>query len=102
MGNASPSLAVTTDEDRLLKLRLINDVLNVVVPPNLGDGSASRPCTSWCEEEVVGGFVCIFDENRQRHRPESIARNGGVQRIGEERGVGPDGRRRAARPSGWR
>merc|ERR1712048_1023699 len=101
MGNASPSLAVTTDEDRLLKLRLINDVLNVVVPPGFADGSSSRPCTSWCEEDVVGGFVCIYDESRQRHRTENIARSGGAQRAGDDRQLGPDGRRRAVRPSGW-
>lgn len=53
--NASPSLSTTTDDDRLLKLRLIHDVLNVVMPLDS------------CEaEEELGGFVCIFDEGRQR------------------------------------
>lgn len=32
--NASPSLTVTTVPDRVLKTRLINDMLQVVVPPD--------------------------------------------------------------------
>lgn len=55
--NASPSLSTTTDEDRLLKLRLIHDVLNLVMPWDGGDS-----------EEELGGFVCLFDEARQRQR----------------------------------
>jgi len=55
--NASPSLSTTTDEDRLLKLRLIHDVLNVVLPPEGSD-----------VEEELGEFVCVFDEARQRQR----------------------------------
>ena len=31
--NASPSLSSTTVADRIMKYRLINDILNVVIPP---------------------------------------------------------------------
>ena len=31
--NASPSLSSTTASDRIMKYRLINDVINVVLPP---------------------------------------------------------------------
>ena len=32
--NASPSLSSTTIADRILKYRLINDVMNIVLPPD--------------------------------------------------------------------
>lgn len=62
--NASPSLTATTEEDRLLKLRLINDTFNIVTPPNLGEMDGRRISAAWCEEPVVGGFDCIYDEGR--------------------------------------
>jgi tubulin polyglutamylase TTLL1 len=36
--NASPSLSTTTEMDRLLKMQVINDTFNIVVPPE------------WCED----------------------------------------------------
>lgn len=62
--NASPSLSASTAEDRLLKMRLINDTLRVVVPP--GFCEHGRSVASWCEEERIGDFVCILDEAKQR------------------------------------
>jgi tubulin polyglutamylase TTLL1 len=32
--NASPSLTVTTQSDRIIKMKLINDILDVVIPPD--------------------------------------------------------------------
>lgn len=68
--NASPSLSATTPEDRILKVRLINDVLNTVVPPNLGgsphQGVERRVGTTWCDADIIGGFVCILDDTKQR------------------------------------
>ena len=32
--NASPSLSSTTVADRILKYRLINDIMNIVLPPD--------------------------------------------------------------------
>mmetsp|Transcript_25959 Transcript_25959/g.64507 ORF Transcript_25959/g.64507 Transcript_25959/m.64507 type:complete len:129 (-) Transcript_25959:82-468(-) len=60
--NASPSLSTTTDEDRMVKLRLINDILDVVVPPNLAE-VGSRVGTSWNDARQVGGFKKILDES---------------------------------------
>jgi tubulin polyglutamylase TTLL1 len=41
--NASPSLTTTTPSDRALKLQLINDIFNIVVPPDFGTAEyASR------------------------------------------------------------
>ncbi|CAE8627378.1 unnamed protein product, partial [Polarella glacialis] len=67
--NASPSLSTTTEDDRLLKLRLINDTLNIAqqVKLNPSDGSDSPDPT------YMGDFVCIFDEIVQRQRDEQRA-----------------------------
>lgn len=62
--NASPSLTTTTEEDRLLKLRLINDVLNVVMPPRPHGTLAGD------SELNLGGFICLLDEALQRQREE--------------------------------
>ena len=40
--NASPSLSATTHTDRVLKTALINDILNVVVPPDFMDGKVAQ------------------------------------------------------------
>ncbi|CAE8707912.1 unnamed protein product, partial [Polarella glacialis] len=91
--NASPSLSTTTEDDRLLKLRLINDTLNIAqqVKLNPSDGSDSpdptymgdfatfqghRFCaiTNVVKEDKHGdksksnAKVCIFDETVQRQR----------------------------------
>ncbi|CAK0894049.1 unnamed protein product, partial [Prorocentrum cordatum] len=55
--NASPSLSTTTAEDRILKLRLILDVLNLVVPPGRPPGSAVDDT-----QEVLGNFDLIYQE----------------------------------------
>lgn len=36
--NASPSVSTTTESDRVLKMNLMRDVFNIVIPPE------------WCEE----------------------------------------------------
>ncbi len=33
--NASPSLSSTTVSDRIMKYKLINDIINVVLPPGI-------------------------------------------------------------------
>lgn len=69
--NASPSLSATTSEDRMLKTRLIHDTLNIVIPPGFCDSSSgTRMSAGWCEEEVVGDFVCIYNEGRHRREEE--------------------------------
>lgn len=58
--NASPSLTTTTDEDRRLKTRLINDTLHIVVPPD--SQVIGKKGVSWCSAKHVGGFDLIVDE----------------------------------------
>jgi len=73
--NASPSLSTTTEDDRLLKLRLINDVLNIVLQEKRGQGEGGD------EEMALGDFACIFDERQQENpgnprRPREEVRRG--------------------------
>ncbi|XP_047136933.1 polyglutamylase complex subunit TTLL1 isoform X1 [Hydra vulgaris] len=59
--NASPSLSATTYSDRILKLSLINDVINIVVPFNeMPDVKREKSTT----KESLGNFVLLYDEKR--------------------------------------
>ena len=49
--NASPSLSSTTVADRIMKYRLINDIINVVLPP---DGV---PDVKW--NKIQDGFIFL-------------------------------------------
>ena len=40
--NASPSLSTTTESDRILKMNLIKDVFNIVVPHEWGDENSKH------------------------------------------------------------
>ena len=56
--NASPSLAASTKADRLMKTRVINDVLNIVAPPEWQHGptrprSAASTSTRVCQPDLV-------------------------------------------------
>ena len=61
--NASPSLTTTTEVDRILKMNLLNDVFNIVVPPDWMDES-SKHGANMCKEKQVGYFQVIFDESQ--------------------------------------
>eukprot|EP00435_Cladocopium_sp_Y103_P059477 s931_g21.t1 len=58
--NASPSMTTTTEDDRLLKLRLINDALNIAMQEKRG------PPEGPDDDLMLGDFACIFDE-KQKH-----------------------------------
>ena len=62
--NASPSLTTTTEVDRILKMNLINDVFNVVVPPDWMDENSKHGANT-CKERQVGNFSVIIDESQQ-------------------------------------
>jgi len=59
--NASPSLSATTDMDRNLKMSVINDSFNIVVPPDWGDENSKHGANT-SKETQVGGFSLIIDE----------------------------------------
>ena len=67
--NASPSLSTTTETDRIMKLNLLKDIYNIVVPPEiyngnlmsgevkpLASGETKPPC------QPCGAFYVLYDE----------------------------------------
>lgn len=61
--NASPSLSATTHSDRVMKMQLVNDIIDVVVPPSFPDARATRGSTSWNDAPQVGNFRLMYDES---------------------------------------
>lgn len=61
--NASPSLTTTTEVDRILKMNLLNDVFNIVVPPEWFDEN-SKHGANMCKDKQVGHFTVIIDESQ--------------------------------------
>ncbi|XP_023337938.1 probable tubulin polyglutamylase TTLL1 [Eurytemora carolleeae] len=57
--NASPSLSSTTLADRILKYRLINDLMNIVLPP---DGVPDVKWNKTPSPDQLGHFVLLLDE----------------------------------------
>ncbi|CAH8643027.1 unnamed protein product [Schistosoma haematobium] len=59
--NASPSLSATTASDRILKYKLVNDVINIVVPNGaVPDVKSNRNVT----KEQMGQFDLLYDEEK--------------------------------------
>ena len=59
--NASPSLSTTTEMDRNLKMSVINDAFNVVVPNDWMDENSKHGANT-CRETQVGSFTLMIDE----------------------------------------
>lgn len=65
--NASPSLATTTEADKQMKMSLIRDVLEIVIPD--GGGSTSAPGSQNrgpCKDQ--GDFVVLYDEAAEQEK----------------------------------
>ena len=60
--NASPSLSTTTEADRKLKMAVMENVFQIVVPPEWFDEN-SKHGTNLCKENQVGSFNLIIDES---------------------------------------
>ena len=61
--NASPSVSATTQADRKLKMSVMEDVFQIVVPPSWFDEN-SKHGTNQCKELEVGSFSLIIDESQ--------------------------------------
>ena len=57
--NASPSLSSTTVSDRIMKYKLINDIINVVLP---SDGLPDVKWNKMPSPDSLGGFELLLDE----------------------------------------
>eukprot|EP00959_Pyramimonas_sp_CCMP1952_P077912 1628410-Pyramimonas_sp.AAC.1 len=64
--NASPSLSSTTESDRSLKCKVINDVMNLVIPDDFPESRAwankdpEQPFRN--PPQTVGSFELLVDE----------------------------------------
>jgi len=59
--NASPSLSITTESDRKLKMSVMESLFQIVIPPEWFDEN-SKHGTNLCKELTVGSFNVIIDE----------------------------------------
>ena len=78
--NASPSLTHSTPADRVMKTKLIHDILQVVIPPDWPETKTSKGAAGWNQQLVVGGFELIYDEAYQG--PASDSKTSGRERSG--------------------
>lgn len=58
--NASPSMAATTVNDRILKYKLVDNLLSVVLPP---DGIPDARWNKTPTDEALGDFEILIDED---------------------------------------
>ena len=61
--NASPSLSTTTEADRILKMNVLRDTFNIVIPPDWAEESSKHGANT-CKEYQVGSFTVIIDESQ--------------------------------------
>lgn len=59
--NASPSLSSTTEMDRNLKMGVINDAFNIVVPQDWAEENSKHGANT-SKETQMGNFTLIIDE----------------------------------------
>lgn len=62
--NASPSLSTTTESDRTLKMNIMKDVFNIVIPSDWADESNKIHGANTSRETQVGSFNLIIDESQ--------------------------------------
>lgn len=70
--NASPSLTSTTVNDRILKYKLIDNILSIVLPPS------GIPDVRWNKvpsAEALGNFELLLDEELSAHEETGINQN---------------------------
>jgi len=58
--NASPSLTSTTASDRIMKFKLISDIINIVIPN--GEIPDVKNYNKQPSKEALGNFDVLYDE----------------------------------------
>lgn len=58
--NASPSLTSTTSSDRIMKFKLISDIINIVIPN--GEIPDVKNYNKQPASEALGNFDVLYDE----------------------------------------
>ena len=59
--NASPSLTSTTSADRIMKFKLISDIINIVIPN--GEIPDVKTYNKQPTKEALGNFDLLYDED---------------------------------------
>jgi tubulin polyglutamylase TTLL1 len=65
--NASASLSTTTETDRMIKMNLLNDVFQIVIPPEWTDEN-SKHGANMCKDTKVGHFDVIINEAKEEDK----------------------------------
>ena len=84
--NASPSLTASTENDRTLKMSVVNDTFQIVVPPDWLDEN-SKHGASTCKETQVGSYTLIIDETNTDTTTGGKA-GSGVNKVNARKAVG--------------
>jgi tubulin polyglutamylase TTLL1 len=69
--NASPSLSTTTHSDYILKKKLINDIVNIVISDKWIE-ERGKPGTSTCNKTSEGDFDLILDEAMAKKKDSKV------------------------------
>ena len=65
--NASPSLATTTEADKQMKMSLIRDVLEIIIPDSdINGGGVGSGARAPCKD--TGDFVVLYDEAAEQEK----------------------------------
>ncbi len=72
--NASPSLSSTTTSDRIMKYKLINDIINIVLPP---DGVPDVKWNKIPSPDALGSFELLLDEELAASAHSEVGSQGG-------------------------
>eukprot|EP00741_Cyanophora_paradoxa_P017157 tig00020960_g16569.t1 len=95
--NASPSLTVTTEADRVLKMNLISDVLNIVTPPALQDPARRR--REGDAGPPLGNFELLYDEAAEIAARQAQQSAGGPAALRRPASGAPSGAGRVPAPA---
>lgn len=64
--NASPAMMHSTSEDKVLKKNMVNDLMNIIVPPYWLK-NRNLVGSDTCKEKKVGMFTLMYDESQNRY-----------------------------------
>ncbi len=75
--NASPSLTTTTEVDRKLKMQLLQDTFEIVVPPDWGTHESKHGANTF-KGTNLGYYNLIIDEATQEDKKKPGVKKGGM------------------------
>lgn len=79
--NASPSLSATTRPDRILKQKLLSDLMDVVVPSDAPSTQTSKGYVGWNRSPVIGNFELIYDEELNKKEEPPMKKKKKVEKL---------------------